>query len=196
MDKVGVASSLLPNLFICHFFILFSFHPNIFFFIQTSFVLQYKDYCFNNYTQWAWKVVCLFFFWLYLTVISVPHCSILQLLLHPAMFSHHNSLGDSSVTDLGTEGETATSPAHINDTCVPIYGISSSFMESSFCTASHLTFPDLAHSKSNNHYYFNKDCFPETKITKMNGQNIKNTSRILIVPVTFQFISVSINSSS
>lgn len=41
---------------------------------------------------------------------------------HPARFSHHNSLGDSSVTDMRREGNTA-SPAQIkNNTHVLIYG--------------------------------------------------------------------------
>lgn len=162
MDKVGAFQAFSSATFLTSFLS-----------IQTSvfFLLQHKDY------RWQFSVVrfkqlypvslksgLFVFFWLYLTGISVLQCSILQLLLHPAMFSHHNSLDDSSVTDLGTEGETATSPAHINNnTCVLFNGNSSSVMESSFCTVSHLTFPNLAHSKANNHYDFNKDCFPETK---------------------------------
>lgn len=52
---------------------------------------------------------------------------------YPARFSHHNSLSDSSVTDMRTEGNTATSPAQIkNNTCVLIYGNSSSLKQSSY----------------------------------------------------------------
>lgn len=52
---------------------------------------------------------------------------------YPARFSHHNSLSDSSVTDMRTEGNTATSPAQIkNNTWVLIYGNSSSLRESSY----------------------------------------------------------------
>lgn len=50
------------------------------------------------------------------------------------LFSQHNSFGDSFITAaiMRTEGDTATSPGQIkNNTCVLIYGNSSSLKENS-----------------------------------------------------------------